>query len=144
LSKDAKILEVQLCDMFEVAEHWKALLLLDEADEFLRQRSHDSNHSSLVAVFLRKLEYYQGIMLLTTNRVKDFDEAVQSRIHVGIRFGPLDVDTRREIWKSFLEKANTEKWRAAYSDKQLNVLAKHSLNGRQASVPGCNRMTSSC
>lgn len=83
-------------------------------------------------------------MLLTTNRVKDFDEEVQSRIHVGIKFSPLGVDTRKEIWRSFLEKANTEKGVAAYNGKQLNVLAKHSLNGRQASVPRRNRMTSSC
>ncbi|KFY02063.1 hypothetical protein V490_00656, partial [Pseudogymnoascus sp. VKM F-3557] len=134
LSKDAKHLEVQLCEMFEVAENWNALLLLDEADDFLCKRSYDSNHNSLVSVFLRKLEYYQGIMLLTTNRVKDFDEAVQSRIHVGLKYGPLGVDTRKEIWRSFLETAKTEKGDAVYSDMQLNSLARHSLNGRQASV----------
>ncbi|OBT87730.1 hypothetical protein VE02_04060 [Pseudogymnoascus sp. 03VT05] len=134
LSKDAKHLEEQLCGMFEVAEHWKALLLLDEPDDFLCKRSYDSNHNSLVSVFLRKLEYYKGMMLLTTNRVRDFDEAVQSRIHVGIEYNPLGVDTRKSIWRSFLEKAKTEQGGAAYSDKQLNVLAKHSLNGRQASI----------
>ncbi|KFY48964.1 hypothetical protein V495_00869 [Pseudogymnoascus sp. VKM F-4514 (FW-929)] len=131
LSKDAKHLEVQLCEMFEVAENWQALLLLDEADDFLCKRSYDSNHNSLVSVFLRKLEYYKGIMLLTTNRVRDFDEAVQSRIHIGVKYSPLGVDTRKAIWRSFLEKAKTENGDAAYSDKQLNVLAKHSLNGRQ-------------
>ncbi|ELR07645.1 hypothetical protein GMDG_08500 [Pseudogymnoascus destructans 20631-21] len=131
LSKDAKLLEAQLCEMFEVAEKWKALLLLDEADDFLCKRSYDPNHNSLVSVFLRKLEYYKGIMLLTTNRVRDFDEAVQSRIHVGIKYSPLGVNTRKVIWRSFLEKAKTETGDAVYSDKQLNVLAKHSLNGRQ-------------
>ncbi|KFY96264.1 hypothetical protein V500_02531, partial [Pseudogymnoascus sp. VKM F-4518 (FW-2643)] len=139
LSKDAKHLEEQLCEMFEVAEHWKALLLLDEADDFLCKRSYDSNHNSLVSVFLRKLEYYKGIMLLTTNRVRDFDEAVQSRIHIGVKYSPLGVDTRKAIWRSFLEKAKTENGDAAYSDKQLNVLAKHSLNGRQASIKNAVR-----
>ncbi|ELR10686.1 hypothetical protein VC83_08337 [Pseudogymnoascus destructans] len=91
----------------------------------------DSNHNSLVSVFLRKLEYYKGIMLLTTNRVRDFDEAVQSRIHIGVKYSPLGVDTRKAIWRSFLERAKTENGNAAYSDKQLNILAKHSLNGRQ-------------
>ncbi|ELR10673.1 hypothetical protein GMDG_04940 [Pseudogymnoascus destructans 20631-21] len=138
LSKDAKLLEAQLCEMFEVAEKWKALLLLDEADDFLCKRSHDSNHNSLVSVFLRKLEYYKGIMLLTTNRVRDFDEAVQSRIHVGIKYSFLGVDTRKAIWRSFLE-TKTETGDAVYSDKQLNVLAKHSLNGRQASIKNAVR-----
>ena len=125
-----------MCEMFEVAENWQALLLLDEADDFLCKRSYDSNHNSLVSVFLRKLEYYKGIMLLTTNRVRDFDEAVQSRIHIGVKYSPLGVDTRKAIWRSFLERAKTENGNAAYSDKQVNILAKHSLNGRQASVPG--------
>ncbi|ELR01842.1 hypothetical protein GMDG_00941 [Pseudogymnoascus destructans 20631-21] len=110
------------------------LLLLNEADDFLCKRSYDSNHNSLVSVFLRKLEYYKGIMLLTMNWVRDFDEAVQSRIHVGIKYSPLGVDTRKAIWRSFLEKAKTETGNAVYSDKQLNVLAKQSLNGRQASI----------
>ena len=130
--------------MFEVAENWRAILLLDEANDFLCKRSYDSNHNSLVSVFLRKLEYYKGIMLLTTNRVKDFDEAVQSRIHVGVKYSPLGVDTRKEIWRSFLEKAKTENGDAVYSDMQLNSLAKHSLNGRQASVSRYYRMEFVC
>ncbi|OAF55513.1 hypothetical protein VC83_07573 [Pseudogymnoascus destructans] len=118
LSNDAKHLEVQLCGMFEVAENWKALLLLDEADDFLCRRSYDSN---------------------TTLSSRDFDEAVQSRIHIGVKYSPLGVDTRKAIWRSFLGKAKTENGDAAYSDKQLNVLAKHSLNGRQASIKNAVR-----
>jgi SpoVK/Ycf46/Vps4 family AAA+-type ATPase len=76
LSSDVAKLEKQLSLIFELADHWKALLLLDEADVFLRKRDVDYTHNSLVSVFLRKLEYYQGIMLLTTNRVRDFDDAI--------------------------------------------------------------------
>jgi hypothetical protein len=89
LSSDAAKLEKQLSLHFELADHWNALLLLDEADVFLRKRDTDHTHNSLVSVFLRKLEYYQGIMLLTTNRVRDFDDAIQSRIHLALRYGPL-------------------------------------------------------
>ena len=85
LSSDAAKLEKQLSVIFELADHWNALLLLDEADVFLRKRDTDHTHNSLVSVFLRKLEYYQGIMLLTTNRVRDFDDAIQSRIHLALR-----------------------------------------------------------
>lgn len=38
--------------------------------------------NSVVSVFLRKLEYYDAIMFLTTNRVAQFDEAILSRIHM--------------------------------------------------------------
>jgi hypothetical protein len=37
LSNDPKVLEGQLSLIFELADHWKALLLLDEADVFLRK-----------------------------------------------------------------------------------------------------------
>ncbi|KAI4103533.1 MAG: hypothetical protein L6R37_003750 [Teloschistes peruensis] len=57
----------------------KAILLLDEADVFVQSRSSNNPHNALVSVFLRTLEYYRGIMILTTNRVKDIDDAIQSR-----------------------------------------------------------------
>lgn len=34
----------------------------------------------MVSVFLRILEYYEGILVLTTNRMRSFDIAVQSRV----------------------------------------------------------------
>jgi hypothetical protein len=74
LSGDAAKLEMQLSLIFELADHWNALLLFDEADVFLHKRDTDHAHNSLISVFLRKLEYCQGVMLLTTNRVRDFDE----------------------------------------------------------------------
>lgn len=118
-------------EMFDVADRWDALLLLDEADSFLRQRHNDQHHNSLVAVFLRKLEYYRGIMILTTNRVRDFDDAVQSRIHVGISYGNLGLDTRKTIWDKFLKKEATERKETFYSASELQDLAEHNLNGRQ-------------
>jgi SpoVK/Ycf46/Vps4 family AAA+-type ATPase len=133
LSNDPKLLEQQLSRIFELADHWKALLLLDEADVYLRQRSSDHVHNSLVSVFLRKLEYYQGIMFLTTNRVSDFDEAMQSRIHLTLKYGALGVDTRKGIWKSFLETATTIKGEAIYTPEELHELARKCLNGREVS-----------
>jgi hypothetical protein len=37
-------------------------------------------------VFLRVLEYYSGILFLTTNRVGIMDEAFKSRIHVSLYY----------------------------------------------------------
>ncbi|KAH7305383.1 hypothetical protein BKA65DRAFT_415766, partial [Rhexocercosporidium sp. MPI-PUGE-AT-0058] len=111
LSSDTAKLEKQLSLHFELTEHWHALLLLNEADVFLRERDTDHIHNSLVSVFLRKLKYYQGIMLLTTNRVRDFNKAIQSRIHLALRYNPLG--------------------NADFIDENLNDLTKHDLNGRQ-------------
>jgi hypothetical protein len=58
----------------------------------------------MISVFLRELEYYQGIIFLTTNRVKEIDDAIASRIHLPLKYKSLGLDTRRGIWKSFLKK----------------------------------------
>ena len=82
-------------------------------------------------MFLRTLEYYRGIMILTTNRVKDIDDANQSRISVALYYGPLGFDTRKKIWESFLKKAATAKYRAEYTPLDLDWLLKNEVNGRQ-------------
>jgi SpoVK/Ycf46/Vps4 family AAA+-type ATPase len=133
LSQNSSDLDAQLSKIFDVASHWNALLLLDEADSFLRRRSNNSQHNALVAVFLRKLEYFSGIMLLATNRVTEFDDAVQSRIHVGIAYQPLGLDTRMSIWKSFLKRPNAEGRVVSFNGTEIQDLAERKLNGRQVS-----------
>ncbi|KAL8875267.1 MAG: hypothetical protein Q9198_006348 [Flavoplaca austrocitrina] len=70
-------------------------------------------------------------MILTTNRVKDIDDAIQSRISVALRYGPLGLDTRKTIWESFLKKVATAKGRAEYTSVDLDWLSKKEVNGRQ-------------
>jgi SpoVK/Ycf46/Vps4 family AAA+-type ATPase len=83
LSLDPGELEAQLSRIFQTASHWKAILLLDEADMFLRTRSTPHlERNRLVAVFHWKLEYYQGVFFFTTNLVNDFDPAILDRIHL--------------------------------------------------------------
>jgi len=58
-------------------------------------------HSSLTRnlVFLRVLEYYSGILFLTTNRVGDFDEAFASRVHLSLYYPPLDLEATIAIFE---------------------------------------------
>jgi ATP-dependent Clp protease ATP-binding subunit ClpA len=58
----------------------------------------------MLSVFLRALDYYQGILFLTTNRVGHFDEAFMSRIHVSIGYNPLDDKAREQIWNALFKK----------------------------------------
>ena len=53
---------------------------------------------------MRALEYFQGILFLTTNRVGHFDEAFMSRIHVSIGYERLDDSVRRQIWDNLFRK----------------------------------------
>ncbi|RDL41313.1 uncharacterized protein BP5553_01292 [Venustampulla echinocandica] len=124
-------LDTQLSKIFDVASHWNTLLLLDEADSYLRRRSDNSQHNALVSVFLRKLEYFTGIMMLTTNQVTEFDGAVQSRIHIGLAYSSLGFDTRKSIWESFLNKPNAKGRVVGFKGTELQDLAERKLNGRQ-------------
>ncbi|KAI1658642.1 hypothetical protein F4813DRAFT_40288 [Daldinia decipiens] len=98
-------LERNLLKFFRDANSWDAIVLLDEADVYLERRSsNDLKRNSIVSIFLRALEYFQGILFLTTNRVGDFDEAFLSRIHVAIGYEPLDDAAREQIWSNLFRK----------------------------------------
>ena len=80
--------------------------------------------------------YYRGILFLTTNRVRTFDEAFQSRIHLSLHYNDLDPDARRQIWIAFLKKAHTHSeathvQNTGLSEEELDTLAQKDLNGRQ-------------
>lgn len=99
LGTNSRSLEQDLNRIMDITHSWGSILLLDEADVFLEARQpHDIHRNSLVSVFLRLTEYYQGILFLTTNRVETFDEAFQSRIHMGIRYENLTAKARKKIW----------------------------------------------
>ncbi|KAH6640175.1 hypothetical protein F5144DRAFT_589712 [Chaetomium tenue] len=103
-------MEKRLRQWLELAHKWGAVMLIDEADVFLEKRMDcDIKRNSLVSVFLREIEYYQGILFLTSNRVGKFDDAIVSRIHVVIHYRGLDRDYRREIWDQFFDKLEEER-----------------------------------
>ena len=126
-------LDKQLQQVFELATAWKAIVLIDEADVFLEQRSlHNLERNALVAVFLRHLEYYPAILFMTTNRVKTFDEAFLSRIHVALHFQSLATEARMTVWTAFLEKAGVKIGEeGGISHEELKRLSDKDINGRQ-------------
>ncbi|KAJ6061001.1 hypothetical protein N7444_001697 [Penicillium canescens] len=130
-SADSSVLEQRIESIFKIAKHFDAVLLLDEADAFMEQRkSYHDTHNRLVTVFRRKLEYYQGVLFLTTNRMIDFDEAILSGIHLTIKYDGLTAKFRREIWTNLLSKAHTAQGPPVVGQDELQQLDKFSLNGR--------------
>ncbi|CAN9192681.1 unnamed protein product [Alternaria alternata] len=129
LGFDPRKVEGKLQDILEMCSRWNAVLLLDEADVFLEQRSlHELERNKLVSIFLRVLEYYEGTMFLTTNRVQTFDPAFQSRIHISLDYPGLTIDSRKTVWKNFLDSSSQEH---TIDKAQLVELARMDLNGRQ-------------
>ncbi|KAK4185746.1 mitochondrial sorting [Podospora australis] len=129
LGSDPWEVERELNSILELVARWNAILLLDECDVFLEARStHELERNKIVSIFLRTLEYYEGIMFMTTNRVDDIDAAFQSRIHVSIEYPDLTSASRRTIWRNFL---NGSTIKSSLTEKDINELAELKLNGRQ-------------
>jgi SpoVK/Ycf46/Vps4 family AAA+-type ATPase len=132
LPTDTSKLESQLFKIFQIARHWDAILLLDEADVFLEERApKDIHRNGIVSVFLRTMEYCQGIMLLTTNRVTEFDPAALSRIHLKVKYDDLKSHAKSEVWRNFLSRACTSYGKPSISDDELKRLSNTHLNGRE-------------
>lgn len=80
-------------------------------------------------VFLTKLEYYQGICFLTTNRITSLDHAFQSRVDLFLRYADLTPAARLQVWKNFIERAGSDKFDVSETD--LDKLSGVNLNGRE-------------
>ena len=101
IGQTASDVEMNLESVFHLARKWGCVLLLDEADVFLAKRERGGDgieRNALVSVFLRTLEYYSGILFLTTNRIGSFDEAFKSRIHISLYYAPLSDRQTFEVW----------------------------------------------
>ncbi|KHN96247.1 ATPase, AAA-type, core [Metarhizium album ARSEF 1941] len=135
----AEEVEKYLESALYIGQSWDCVVLLDEADVFLEQRSSASlERNALVSVFLRVLEYFEGILILTTNRVGTFDEAFKSRIHLSLRYQNLDQRQRQLIWANFinrLESLGKTEGRSLIDAegvrRHIDLLAQTPFNGRE-------------
>jgi hypothetical protein len=95
------------------------------------------SHILTLAVLLRVLEYYEGIMILTTNRITSLDIAVQSRIHLAIQYQDLTRDQKCNIFESFLKQLEPDD--ISDSEDIMQYVREYGceedLNGRQSMLP---------
>jgi hypothetical protein len=128
LGTNSSQVEAGLTRVLDMVGKWNAVLLLDECDVFLEARSmHDLDRNRIVSIFLRTLEYYEGILFLTTNRSKNMDEAFNSRIHFRLAYPNLDEQARRKVWAGFLDR---HQGGHDIGDEDLAKLEKLDINGR--------------
>ncbi|KAL2075373.1 hypothetical protein VTL71DRAFT_316 [Oculimacula yallundae] len=141
--------EQYLMTVFQLGKLWGCVVLLDEADTFLEQRDKsDPQRNALVSVFLRVLEDYDGILILTSNRIQAFHEGFRSRIQLALRYFPLQEGQRLRIWESSIHRLKPTKRRSTFESisepdttdlgvgidrirAKLPELAKTQMNGRE-------------
>ncbi|HET9959067.1 MAG TPA: ATP-binding protein, partial [Polyangiaceae bacterium] len=99
LGLNVAAMEQALKEALTRAQRWGAVMLIDEADVYIKRREDDMTMNAVVGVFLRVLEYFNGLLFLTTNRVDDIDEAIVSRCIALLRYQPPDRAGRQKIWQ---------------------------------------------
>ncbi|KAL3470590.1 P-loop containing nucleoside triphosphate hydrolase protein [Aspergillus californicus] len=128
IGTNAEKVERYLESVLYLGTAWQCVVRLDEADIFLEERTQqDLKRNALVSVFLRVLEYYSGILFLTSNQVGTFDEAFKSRVHLTLHYPTLEEASRRRIWSNFITRPTV---RTTVLER-LDELAALKLNGRE-------------
>ncbi|KAK7999089.1 hypothetical protein PG991_014764 [Apiospora marii] len=140
IGETATEVEENLQHHFQMAHKWGCVLLLDEADVFLAKRTRaDLRRNAVTSVFLRSLEYYAGILFLTTNRVGNIDPAFKSRIHLSLLYQPFDRAATRRLYEIFLDRTRAEQRRrgpAHFEIKRKDILAFAKENFREMKREG--------
>jgi GTPase SAR1 family protein len=151
IGETAAEVERNLHHHFQFAQKWGCVLLLDEADVFLTKRTKlDLRHNAVTSVFLRSLEYYSGILFLTTNRVGVMDLAFKSRIQMTLWYPKLSREVTLELYQMFINRTKKEqkdknsyqfkikeKEILQFAAKHFDYLEKHKLdtwNGRYVTM----------
>jgi hypothetical protein len=118
--------EERLQRVFTRVARWNAVLEFDECEIFLARRGNDLERSAIVGSFLRLLDYYQGIMFISTNRAEVLDPAVLSRVMLRMDYPDLDQAARAAVWRTMFDAAGL-----MLIDSTPEELPEAPINGRQ-------------
>jgi SpoVK/Ycf46/Vps4 family AAA+-type ATPase len=128
LGTTVEAIERSLEAVFARVVRWHAVLQFDECEIFLAQRGDDLERSAIVGIFLRMLDYYEGLLFLTTNRPETLDYAIRSRVMLRLEYPDLDAATRADVWRTMFRAAGL---RLAGEGDGFAALAEPAINGRQ-------------
>lgn len=120
-------LEEKLKKVLQRAVKWKAILLIDEADVYIHERGDDLVQNAVVGVFLRVLEYYRGILFMTSNRGTIVDDAIMSRCTAHIRYPMPSAEDLIKIWGIL-----AKQYKADITEEVIKQLVEHfpNISGR--------------
>lgn len=99
--------EQAIAEMFERARRERAVLFLDEADSFLRDRAGALRSWEVTQVneLLVQMEAFEGIFVCATNLFESFDQASLRRFALKVRFDPMTLDQSVELFRATLVEA---------------------------------------
>ena len=75
---------------------------------YIRRRDNDLEHNAIVAEFLRTLEYFNGLLFMTTNRIDDVDDAIRSRCIATIEYSTPQRPDAIRLWRLLADQFGAE------------------------------------
>lgn len=115
------------------------ILFFNEADAVISKRKDgsssllDQTENAIQNIILEELENFEGILMATTNLVRNLDTAFERRFLFKVQFHKPSIKTRAQIWLSKLpELGNERSWKLAekfdFSGGQIdNIIRKSEI-----------------
>lgn len=128
--------EKRLEGAFKRASRYNAVMLIDEADVFVRTRGDNIVQNAMTSVFLRMLEYWDGLLFMTTNRSGDIDEAIISRCMAVISYEKPQSEERFALWTIL-----AKQFGVAMTDDLAHELVREFKNVSGRDIKGLLRLT---
>jgi len=105
--------EKHLSQLLSCARENRCVLFFDEADALFGKRSeissgHDRYANLSTSYLLQEIEDYEGVAVLSTNLLNNFDEAFLRRLHYIVRFSLPDAEGRELLWRRALSPERLE------------------------------------
>ena len=96
--------EKRLREVFDACEDSEAILFFDEADALFGNRTqvkdaHDRFANIEIDYLLQRIERFDGIAILATNRRQDLDPAFVRRLRFVVEFLPPRTEERLALWQ---------------------------------------------
>ncbi len=122
ISKYVGETQKNLGQIFDAAQDTDCIIFFDEADALFSRRtdagdSMDRHSNAEIAYLLQRTEQHEGIIILATNLLSNFDEAFRRRISYIINFPAPDKNLRLKLWEQNIPP------RAPCEDLELSLLA---------------------
>ena len=120
--------EKHLRTVFAACERAPVMLFFDEADALFGRRmqvndAHDRFANIEVDYLLQRMEQFDGVAVLATNRKGDLDTAFMRRLRFTIDFAPPTIAERERLWRLALEHARDETGSSLVADVDWAALA---------------------
>lgn len=128
IGTNAPQIDQSLNKIFNLVSRWDGFVLIDEADAFMERRERKNiQQTACASAFLTRIEQFEGILFLASNRMHTIDPAFDSRIHIRLFFSNLNKEGRTKVWKGAFERQQIE----ALTNEEFAKLGDHKFNNRE-------------